>query len=164
MSEPTAASPPRRARWLLIASLCLNVILVVLIAAALLRIPGRPLPIGSGGALAPRSIIAAVPGAAGPVGKVIDAHTPKIEALRAAAARARRDAFTELAAPDYTPQKLAAALEVVRVADSALEAESIAMMRDSLDTLSAADRQAMVERLKARNRSWWFHFLRRRRP
>jgi hypothetical protein len=159
MSE-TLAAPPRRRSWLLIVSLCLNIILVVLIAAAALRGPMRPIPVGGGGILAPRSIVAALPNAAGPVQRVIDAHEPKIRALRMAAAHARREVFRELAAPDYTPQKLAEALEAVRVADSALEAESIAMMRDSLNTLSPADRQAMVERV--RNRSWWFRLFRRR--
>jgi hypothetical protein len=160
MSEPFAAPPRRRRSWLLIVSLCLNLILVVLVATAALRAPMRPMPIGGGGGiLAPRSIMAALPNAAGPVQKVIDAHEPKISALRMAAAHARREAFRELAAPDYTPQKLAAALEAVRVADGALEAESIAMMRDSLNTLSPADRQAMVERV--RNRSWWFRLFRR---
>jgi uncharacterized membrane protein len=159
MSDP---AQPRRRNWLLILSLCFNVVLVALIVTAVLRAPQRPPAIGSGGVLAPRSIMAALPDAAGPVQKVIDAHTPKIKALRQAAGRARRAAFRELAAPDYTPQKLTAALEVVRTADSALEAESIAMMRDSLATLSPQDRQTMVERVKARNRSWWFHLFRPR--
>jgi uncharacterized membrane protein len=157
MSDPA----PRR-NWLLILSLGLNVVLVALIVTAVLRAPHRPLAIGSGGVLAPRSIMAALPDAGGPIQKVIDDHTPKITALRQTAGRARRAAFRELAAPDYTPEKLTAALEAVRAADSALEAESIAMMRDSLATLSAQDRQAMVERVKARNRSWWFRLFRPR--
>jgi hypothetical protein len=159
MSFPLATPPLRRRSWLLILSLGLNVILVVFIVAAALRGPLRPPPIGGGGMLAPRSIMAALPNAAGPVQQVIDAHTPKMRALRLAAANARREAFRELAAPDYTPQKLTAALETVRVADGALEAESITMMRDSLKTLSTADRQTLVERV--RNRSWWFRLFRR---
>ena len=162
MSDPVAGAPPRRHNWLLIVSLCLNVVLVALIATAIVRIAHRPMPIGGGGVLAPRSIMAALPGASGPIQKVIDAHAAKIRALRMASVQARRAAFRELSAPDYSPQKLAAALEAVRAADSALEAESIAMMRDSLNTLSPADRQTMVERVRARNRAWWFRMFRPR--
>ena len=158
MSDP-AAAPPRRRNWLLIVSLCLNVVLVALIVTAILRAPSRPAAIG-GGVLAPRSIMAALPDAAGPIQKVIDAHTAKLRELRLASVRARRDAFRVLASPDYTPDKLAAALEAVRAADTALEAESIAMMRDSLATLSPADRRKIVDRV--RSRSWWFRRFRPR--
>ncbi|HUO90395.1 MAG TPA: periplasmic heavy metal sensor [Rhizomicrobium sp.] len=159
MSDP-AAAPPRRRNWLLIVSLCLNVVLVALIVTAILRAPSRPAAIGGGGVLAPRSIMAALPDAAGPIQKVIDAHTAKLRELRLASVRARRDAFRVLASPDYTPDKLAAALEAVRAADTALEAESIAMMRDSLATLSPADRRKIVDRV--RSRSWWFRRFRPR--
>ncbi len=149
-----AVSPPRRRSWLLIVSLCLNIALVPVIAAVVIRALHRDTAIGSGGVLAPRSVMAAIPDERAPIQKVIDAHSAKITALRQASIRTRREAFAVLAAPDYTPEKFAAALAAVTDADHALEAESVAMMSDSLAKLTPAERAALVEKVRKRNRSW----------
>ena len=161
MSEPVPP-PRRRVSWLLIVSLCLNIALVPVIAAVVLRALHRDSEIGSGGVLAPLSVAAAIPDERVRIQKIVAAHAPKIVALRQQAALARRNAFNMLAAPDYTPEKLVAALAAVHAADGALEAESIAMMGDSLATLSPAERQAMVEKVRKRNRSWLFRMFRPR--
>jgi hypothetical protein len=57
---------------------------------------------------------------------------------------------------------MAAAFKTVAAADAALEVESIGMMNDSLATLTPAERQALVDRVRKRNRSWFFHMMRRR--
>lgn len=147
--------PPRRRRsWLLIVSLCLNIALVPVIAAVVLRALHRDTAVGSGGVLAPRSVMAAIPDERAHIQKVIDAHSAKILQLRQASIRTRREAFAVLAAPDYTPEKFAAALDAVTAADTALEAETIAMMGDSIAKLTPAERAALVEKVRKRNRSW----------
>ncbi|MEI9888728.1 MAG: periplasmic heavy metal sensor [Rhizomicrobium sp.] len=154
-------TPPKRRRsWLLIVSLCLNIALVPVIAAVVVRALHRDTQIGSGGILAPRSVMAAIPSARGPIQKIVAAHSAKILKLREASAGARRQAFAALAAPDYTPAKLADALNAVTAADTALEAETVALMGESLSALNPAERAAMVEKVRKRNRSWLWRLFR----
>lgn len=163
MDEPHAPPPPKRRRsWLLIVSLCLNIALVPVFAAVVIRALHRDTQIGSGGVLAPRSVMAAIPDERAHIQKVIDAHSAKIRDLRQASQRARREAFAVLSSPDYTPAKLSAALGAIAAADAALETESVAMMGDSLATLTPAERQAMVDKVKKRNNSWLFRMFRPR--
>ena len=159
MAEPV---PPRRRSWLLIVSLCLNIALVPVIAAVVIRALHIDTEIGSGGVLAPRSLMAALPDQSAHIQKVIDAHTPKIRALRRESVRTRLDAFDLLASPGYTPDKMAAALSAVTAADGALERESVAMLGDTFAVLTPAERQAIVERVRRRNRSWLFRMFRPR--
>jgi len=79
-----------------------------------------------------------------------------------AALRARRQAFLVLASPGYTPEKMSAALQAITAADIALETESVAMMGDSIATLTPAERQAIVEKVRKRNNSWLFRMFRPR--
>lgn len=161
MTDPAILPPPRpRRSWLLIVSLCLNIALVPVIAAVVIRATHRDVQIGSGGVLAPRTLMTAFPSDAGKIQKVIDAHTPRIRALRRGSIDARRDAFRMLDAPGYTPEKMAKALDAVHDADTALEGESIAMMNDSLATLSPEERGALAEKVRKRNRSWLFRMFR----
>jgi ABC-type thiamine transport system ATPase subunit len=67
-----------------------------------------------------------------------------------------------LGASDYSPEKFAGALNQVAVADGALERESIAMMAESLATLTPAERQVMVDKVKRRNQSWFWRMFRHR--
>ena len=154
------ALPPRRRSWPLIVSLLLNVLLIALIVGTILRIAHRDTGVGAGGVLAPRSVMAVVPNERDNIQKVIDAHAQKIRELRQRSIQTRRDSFTALTAPDYTPEKFAKLLDAIRVADGALEAESIAMMADSLATLTPAERAAVVEKVRKRNNSWLYRMLR----
>jgi Spy/CpxP family protein refolding chaperone len=163
MSEATPLVKPRRGvNVLLIVSLCLNFALVPVIAAVVVRAMHRATEIGSGGILAPRSVMAAIPGEQTRIQKIIAAHAPRIRALRADSVRTRMDAFAALAAPDYSAGKFSAALNGVAAADGALERESIAMMAESLAALTPVERQAMVDKVKKRNRSWFWRMFRPR--
>ena len=75
MSAPLPPPPRPRRSWLLIVSLCLNIALVPVIAAVVVRAMHRDTAIGSGGVLAPRSLMAALPAQSSAIQKVIDAHT-----------------------------------------------------------------------------------------
>jgi uncharacterized membrane protein len=161
MSDATPV-PPRRPNILLIVSLCLNIVLVPVIAAVVIRAVHRDSVVGAGGVLAPRSVMSAVPGERVRIQAIIDGHAPKVLALRAAAAQARRHAFVTLAAPDFTQESFSRSLADVANADSALERENIAMMAQSLAVLTPQERQAMVTRTKARNHSWFWRMFRPR--
>ncbi|MBV9904829.1 MAG: periplasmic heavy metal sensor [Alphaproteobacteria bacterium] len=162
MSDTPAAPPRRRRSWLLIVSLCLNIALIPVIGAVIVRAMHRDVQIGSGGILAPRSLQTAIPSERAAIQKVIDAHTAKIRELRRAAVQTRIASFNVLAAPDYTPEKFVASLDAVRQADTALETESIAMMADSLKTLTPEERAAIVEKVRKRNRSWLYRMFKPR--
>jgi len=151
---------PRRS-WLLIVSLCLNLALIGAIAVVVWRVAHFDIAAGSGGPLSPRAVVAEFPDREPAVQTIIAAHRARMTDLRHAAALSRREVFRVLAAPDYTPQKMATALDSVAAADAAVEREAVGMTGESLATLSPEQRQAMVERLKARNRSWFFRMLRR---
>ncbi len=151
---------PRRS-WLLIVSLCVNMALIGAIAVVAWRVAHFDIAAGSGGPLSPRAVMAEFSDRQSTIQAVVAAHQDKMGALRRAAAQARREVFRELAAPDYAPQKMATALDAVAAADAAVEREAVAMTGESLATLSPDQRQAMADRLKARNRSWFFRMLRR---
>jgi len=157
-----SAKPRRRISVLLIVSLCVNIVLVPVVAAVVIRALHRATEFGAGGILAPRSVIAAVPAEQARIQKIIDAHTNKIRSLRKDSVRTRKEAFAVLAASDYSPEKFAGALNQVAVADSALERESISMMAESLAALTPAERQAMVDKVKRRNQSWFWRMFRPR--
>lgn len=154
--------PPRRPSILLIVSLCLNIILVPVLAAVVVRAAHRDAVVGAGGVLAPRSVMAVVPAERDRIQAIIDQHAPKVIALRGASAEARRRAFMTLAAPDFSQDSFARSLSDVANADAALERENIAMMAQSLAVLTPQERQAMVTRTKARNRSWFWRMFRPR--
>lgn len=159
---PLPPAPRPRRSWLLIVSLCLNIALIPVIGAVVVRALHRDVQIGTGGILAPRSLMNAFPSESSRIQKVIAAHTPKIKELRHSSVQTRLAAWRLLDSPNYTPDRMATALEAVHAADSALEGESIAMMNDSLATLSPAERGALVDKVKRRNRSWLFRMFKPR--
>src|SRR3569832_801836 len=163
MTDTPPPAPPRpRRSWLLIVSLCLNIALIPVIGAVVVRALHRDVQVGSGGILAPRSLISAFPSESGRIQKVIDAHTPKIKDLRHGSLQTRREAWEILGSPGYAPDKMSKALDAVHDADAALESESIAMMADSIAVLTPAERGALVEKIRKRNRSWLFRMFRPR--
>ncbi len=155
-----AGTKPRRS-WLLIVSLCLNVALVAAIAVVAWRVAHFDILVDAGGPLSPRAVMAAFPDRRPAIQAIIDTHRGRIAALRRGTARARYDAFRVFGAPDYTPEKMATALDGVVAADGALERDVVAASGASLATLSPAERQALAAHVEARDRSW-FHRLWRR--
>ncbi|HJW41630.1 MAG TPA: periplasmic heavy metal sensor [Rhizomicrobium sp.] len=151
---------PRRS-WLLIVSLCLNLALIGGIAVVVYRLAHLDTSVGVGGPLSPKSLAAAFPDRGPAIEQAIAAHQQKILALRRIAGETRRAAFRELADPDYSPQKMDVALKAAATADAELETESVGLLNDSLSTLTPAERQTLVDRVKKRNRSWFFRMMHR---
>jgi len=160
MTDTLPPAPRSRRSWLLIVSLCLNIALIPVIGAVVVRAMHRDVQIGSGGILAPRSLINAFPSEGGKIQKVIAAHTPTIRERRHASVQTRIQAWQVLGASDYTPDKMAKALDAIHAADTALEGESLAMMNDSLAALTPDERMALVEKIRKRNRSWLVRMFR----
>jgi uncharacterized membrane protein len=153
MSDATP-SAPRRPSVLLIVSLCLNVVLIPVIAVVIFRAAHHMNQIGSGGVLAPRTVMAEAPAERDRIEAIVARHEPEIRMLRAAAADARREAFRTLGAPDYSQDKFDKALAAVAAADGALERENVAMMSESLATLTPKERADLVARARNRFRFW----------
>ena len=147
-------SARRRPSILLIVSLCLNLLLIPVVVVIIFRAAHHGNAVGAGGVLAPLSVMAEAPAQKDRIASIVAKHEPKIRALRASAANARREAFHVLGATDYTPDKFHKALAAVADADSALEHENIAMMSESLGTLTPEERSSLVARARDRFRFW----------
>ena len=158
--------PSRGRAVALVLSLCLNVLLIGLLVVGLGRAVQGGFIAQPGGQLAPGQIARALaPADQAKVRGIIAQHQPAMRQARQGARRARLAAFRIFAAPDYTPDAFAQALEAVREADSRLEEQAIALLRDTVDTLTPDQRKAIVTRARSgANRPWWRRILGRPAP
>ena len=158
----TADTPRRRGRAvLLVVSLCLNVALIALIMVSMgppRRFFGPPPPVGP---LSPGALMHSLPpDAQGKIHAVVVAHMPAMRAARQQARRARMRVFQVFASPGYSAQGFSTALDGVRDADAALEEQAIAMVKDTIATLTPAERQQVIAQTRARrHRPWWRRML-----
>lgn len=157
--------PARGWSFLLIFSLCLNLLIIGTAATVwwrwsfahprgaefFMREDGRGAGHHGGygfglgrGPLNPHVMASLAPEKREKIKALVLAHHDRVQQLRRAAFAARRQASDALAAPDYTPQKFAAALDLVRQADAALESEVLATMKDCAAELSPQERQAIA--------------------
>lgn len=158
--SPRFLLPARGWGIVLIASLCLNLLIIGTAATLWWRWstghddiifaprgdragPGRHGGHGFGlgrGPLNPHVMASLAPEKREMIRGVLQAHRDKVQTLRRASFEARRKATDTLAAPGYTPQKFAEALEQVRLADTALEAEVLETMKECAALLSPQER------------------------
>jgi uncharacterized membrane protein len=153
-----APSRPSRGRTiLLVASLCLNLLLIALIVVGLSRAVQGGFIAQPGGQLAPGQIARGLsPEGQAKVRGIIAEHRDAIREARQGARRARLSAFRIFASPDYTPDAFTTALEQVRAADSRLEEEAILMLKDTINNLTPDERKTIVTRVRTgANRPWW---------
>ncbi len=160
VSEMNDASPPRRRSWLLIVSLLVNVVFIAAVVAIAARLALTDTRVGSGGVLAPRTIMAEFPDRQADIEKIIGARTPRIAALYRASRQARLASLKQIDSADFTAAKSRAALDAVAAADAALEAEYVRMENDAVAALAPAERHKLVERIK--RRTWLYRLLSRR--
>jgi uncharacterized membrane protein len=160
MSDTIA--PPQRRNTLLIVSLCLNAALIVIVAAGLWR-AAHPLA-AQRGILSPYGLMREVPAERDRIQAILESHSAELRSLRAASGDARLKAVDSLDAPDYALAKFEAALKAVGTADAALEDKLIDTMNESFAVLSPAERKAVADSIKRRNRSWLFQTFRNRAP
>ena len=164
MAEDARSASVRR--FLLIASLCLNLILLGLILVGVGRVVQAGFIAQPGGPLAPGQIMRSLPPDQAEKVRVLQRqHQPALRQARQGARKARLAAFRLFAGPNYSPESFAAALENVRAADAKLEEEAIALSRDVIGSLTPEQRQTIVQRIRTgANRPWWRRMLRPNPP
>ncbi len=160
----SAIPPPERPRWsvALIVSLCVNLLLAGVIATAVYRFAVRPpLPMmgGPGGPsfhgqperqqirllLAPRGLMHVVPEKQDAIRAALEAHHPRMDALRADSQAARREVLRLYAAPTLDKPALDKAFARMLQSDAAIEAELVKMSSDVGALLTADERKKVIE-------------------
>ena len=154
----TPVQAPRRS-VLLIVSLCLNVALVVMIAAGIANAIYHSH--SRGNVFAPEALKEnATDAERAKIDAIIAAHSDKIRELKEASRAAHRAAFKMFADPAFDPAAFEGALGKAQDADDALRREFAAVAAQSAAQLSPSERQAVAE--KARRRFMWWRFFRGR--
>lgn len=161
----SAIPPPERPRWsvALIVSLCINLLLAGVIAMAVFRFAFRPPPPmmmgGPGGPgfhsqperqqirllLAPRGLMHVVPEKQDAIRTALEAHHPRMDALRADSLAARREVLRLYAAPTLDKVALDKAFARMLQTDAAVEAELVRMSADVGALLTADERKKVLE-------------------
>jgi len=162
MADP---APPRTGMsrtqtTLMVMSLCLNVGLIALILVGLGRIgPGF---MGGPGMMSPAAIARVLPDAGRQkVQGIMAEHRDALREKRRVARAARQDVFSVFTAPTYVAGNLSHALDQVRVADAALEAESVTEQRDVINSLTPDERKVIADRVRERRgHNWWRRMIR----
>ena len=165
-SSPTPPSPPpggtgaaaprprrRWVAWALVASVCVNLLLIGAVGGAMLRHgpPGPPPPDGPGGSLSLHRIMRKLPDAQRDAARAImEAHRPEFEALRPARAEARAAVRAALTAEPFDEAALEAAVQASRDASAASKAVIDRTFLEFVATLSAEDRAMLAEEMKKR--------------
>lgn len=157
-------TPRRRGRTiLLVVSLCLNVALIALVVVSVMGPPrrffGPPPPVGP---LSPGALMHSLPpDGQAKIHAVVEAHVSAMRQARRDARDARMKAIQVFSSPGYTSEAFSAALDGVRAADTALEEQAIAMLKDSIATLTPAERQQVIAQARTHRRPpWWERVLR----
>jgi len=145
MSDPVPAAKPSNVA--LIASLCLNLILIGVIAMGAWRAyqAPPPPPMEPDGFFPMHALMRLAPDKADAIHKILDAHRDRLRALHEAAMKARADAHAEIADPNFNQAKFDAALVRVQVADQAFESELLKMISECVAQLSPEERKAVAE-------------------
>lgn len=151
--------PPARRTWnvALIISICLNLVLAGIIAAAVYRFAGiRPMFPGASmpppvermqihQIMSPRALMHAVPDKVDAIRAVARSHRARLEPLRAEALAARRDVLRLYSAPNLDKAGLDQALARMQAADAALEIEMLKVTAETGAVLSPEDRKNVLQ-------------------
>lgn len=138
----------RRSIWLIV-SLCLNVVLIAMMAMGIARAWHREHEKTLGRAFSAESILAHLPpDRAAKVQAVLDAHAPALKELNDGALQARLHARPIFMAPVFDANAYAQAQQGLRIADDALEAERLKQTADIAAVLTPTERADIVERAR----------------
>jgi uncharacterized membrane protein len=143
----TEATPRRNVG--LIVSICLNVILIAMIAVGIARAWERQREMMLGHAFSANSIVAHLPpDRAAAVQKIVDAHSYKLGLLSDDAERSRLDARPIFTAQRFDAAAYAKAQERMLKTDQAFEAERMKQMAEIAAVLTSAERQSIADRAR----------------
>jgi len=141
-------TPPRSNTWLVV-SICLNVVLIAMIAVGVARAWHRQHEMELGRAFSTQSIIAHLPAdRAKKVKAVVDAHAYRLGVLADDATKSRLEARPIFTAPVFDPVAYAKAQERMRKADDALQTERMKQLMEIAALLTPAERQEIGERAR----------------
>lgn len=149
MSLSDGETPRRRNIWLIL-SICLNALLIAMIAVGLSRAWERKHEMEMGPPFSAESIVGHLPAdRAAKVQAIIDAHEPAVKRLRDAATAARMNARHFFTAQNLDAAAYANAQQNLRAADAALQVERMKQLAEIAAVLTPAERQQIVDRANA---------------
>jgi len=177
MSGSGTPAPSGKSNVALIISLCINLILVGIVAVPIVRMHFFAPPFGGPGmmggpghgrgmmlwqmqqSLTPQALERGAPDKADKIKAIIDAHRDRFRELGKASFDARRDAFQVFGQPAFDKKAFDASLDHVQAADAALEKEILSVVSESATTLSPEERKAIVLQHDHRRGLIWHHGL-----
>ncbi len=140
------AAPRRKSNVALIVSLCINLVLVGVIAMGLFRaIHFGPMFANGQRPLVPFGLMRLVPEDGDKIKTIVAAHKDRILQLRKDAMEARREMWRAFAAADFTQQAFDRSLARVHDADAAMEAEQLKVVSESVAALTPGERRNAAE-------------------
>jgi uncharacterized membrane protein len=138
--------------WLIL-SLCLNVLLIAMIAVGMARVWHRHHEDAMGPAFSAESIVGHLPpDRAARVQAIIDRHAAAMKRLRDNATVARLRARPIFTAPRFDAAAYARAQQNLRAADDALQVERLKQLAEIAAILSAQERADIVARARDHDR------------
>ena len=161
-NDPSPVVQKRSSNTALIISLCFNLIFIGVIAVGVVRaqLPRPMMAMQSQGPYAPRALMRFAPAEADKIQHILDLHREKVIVLRAEAFKARRELLDTFASGDFNTAAFSQALDRVRTADAALEAEEVNVLAESVATLTPAERRDIAERVRTHRAPWWVRLMR----
>jgi uncharacterized membrane protein len=173
---PTGGTGSGKSNVALIISLCINLLLVGIIAMAVMRVHFfPPPPFGGPGmmqfhgrghgmqlwqmqqSLTPQAFQRAAPAKAAKIESIIGAHRPKFRELGASSIDARRQAFEVFSQPNFDKKAFDDSLARVQATDAALEKEILSVVSESAGTLTPEERKAVAAERGNRGGWFWHH-------
>ena len=173
---PASGTSSGKSHMALIISLCINLILVGVIAAAFIRMHFFPPPPFAGPdmmemhgrghglqlwqmqqSLTPQAFQHAAPAKSDKIEAIIDEHRQRFRELGLSSIDARREAFQVFQAPNFDKKAFDASLDRVQAADAALEKEILVVVSQSAGTLTPEERKAVAAERGFRGGFLWRH-------
>jgi len=155
MSNPTGPlAPERKSNVALIVSLCLNLLLIGVIAMGIFRVfhPGMMFGMGHGfgrgqGMHAPLVLMHLVPAESDKIKGILASHRDRMTFLGRDAMDARHQVMHTFVDPAFSKQAFDQALDRMRTADAAFEAEQTKIVSESVATLTPEERRAAADKI-----------------
>jgi len=155
MSNPNGP-PERKSNVALIVSLCLNLLLIGVIAMGTFRMfhPdmmfGMERGFGHGhGPHAPYALMHLVPAESDKIKGIVTAHGDRMTTLGHDAMDARHQVMRAFVDPAFSQPAFDQALDRMRAADAALEAEQLKIVSQSVAALTQDERRAAADKIKS---------------
>ena len=157
MSNPTGPlAPERKSNVALIVSLCLNLLLIGVIAMGIFRVfhPGMMFGMERGfghgqGSHASLALMRLVPAESDKIKAILAAHRDRVTSLGRDAMDARHQVMRAFVDPAFSRPAFDQALDRMRAADAAFEEEQTKIASESVATLTPEERRAAADKISS---------------